>query len=304
MFYKERSEPEELRILRYLRPRMNFTDKEATNYLTMEKGYEGEKKFDELSVNISEDCTILNDLLLENSNSIFQIDSLLIHDGTIYIINIKNFEGDYYIDGEKWFRVSNKKEILNPFLQLNRSESLMRRLLKEIGYNLPIKAYLVFINPDFVLYQAPLNLPIIFSSQINRFLNQFKTRNGRKHEKYSVLAEKIASLHITKSPYTNLPEYSYEQLLKGITCPACSTFISNVKKDRILCIKCGFQENIESAILRSVGEYRLLFPGRRVTTEIIWEWCKVIQSKKTIRRVLKGNYKLIGYGKSSQYVDF
>ncbi|MEH7122792.1 nuclease-related domain-containing protein [Bacillus sp. JJ1773] len=282
---------------------MNLTEKEAKKFLTMEKGYEGEKRFDELLENISEDCTILNDLLLENSNSVFQIDSLLIYDGTVHIINIKNYEGDYMIDGEKWFRVASKKEISNPFLQLNRSESLMRRLLKEVGYNLSIKTYLIFINPDFILYQAPLHLPIIFSSQLNRFLNQFKTRNAKQHENYLVLAEKIASLHIKNSPYINLPEYTYEQLSKGITCPACYTFISNVDKDKITCNGCGFQEDFQSAIMRGVEEYRLLFPERKITTEDIWEWCKVIPSKKTIRRILKRNFKRIGHSGSSHYID-
>ncbi|MEH7345967.1 nuclease-related domain-containing protein [Bacillus sp. JJ1532] len=304
MFFKPRCEPEELRIMRHLHARMNLNEKEVNNFLTMEKGYDGEKKFDKLLEGISDDCIILNDLLLEQSNSIFQIDSLLIYDGTIHIINIKNYEGDYYIDSEKWFRVSNKKEISNPFFQLNRSESLMRRLLKDIGYNLQIKAYIIFINPDFVLYQAPLNLPIIFSSQLNRFLNQFKTRIAVQKEKYFVLAEKITSLHIKNSPYMNLPEYSYEQLIKGITCQTCYTFISEVSKDKIACNECGFQEDFQSAIIRSVEEYRLLFPLRKITTEDIWEWCKVIDSRKTIRRILKRNFNLIGYGKSSHYIDY
>lgn len=97
MFYKPQYKPKELLITRHLNTRMNLNEKEEKNYLTMKKGYEGERKFDKLLESISDDCTILNDLLLENSNSLFQIDSLLIHEGTIFIINIKNFEGDYFI---------------------------------------------------------------------------------------------------------------------------------------------------------------------------------------------------------------
>lgn len=304
MFYKPQYKPKELLITRHLNTRMNLNEKEEKNYLTMKKGYEGERKFDKLLESISDDCTILNDLLLENSNSLFQIDSLLIHEGTIFIINIKNFEGDYFIDGEKWFSVANKKEISNPLLQLTRSESLMRRLLNEIGYNLPIKAYLVYVNSEFVLYQAPLGMPIISPPQLNRFLNQFKKRKSKQQDKYLMLAEKLASLHIKKSPYTNLPKYSYEQLVKGITCQNCYRFISNVKMAHIACNDCGYQEDLQSAIMRSVGEYRLLFPERRVTTEDIWEWCKVIPSRKTIRRILKRNFNRLGHSSSAHYIDF
>jgi hypothetical protein len=65
----------------------------------------------------------------------------------------------------------------------------------------------------------------------------------------------------------------------------------------LVCDKCGNQEEIDSAILRSAEELKLLFPNRKITTRTIQEWCVVISSKKIIRRVLLENYKGIGFGK-------
>jgi hypothetical protein len=44
---KPRQEPLELIIIRYLSFRMKLSEKDATNFSNLEKGYLGEKKFDE-----------------------------------------------------------------------------------------------------------------------------------------------------------------------------------------------------------------------------------------------------------------
>ncbi|PIB61561.1 nuclease, partial [Pseudomonas sp. 2822-17] len=80
----------------YLNRRMKLDEKEKFRYLNLEKGYEGELKFDALLENLQEERYILNDLLLAVNNSYFQIDSLIISQGIIHLIDIRNFEGDCY----------------------------------------------------------------------------------------------------------------------------------------------------------------------------------------------------------------
>ncbi|PWW27956.1 nuclease-like protein [Cytobacillus oceanisediminis] len=122
--------------------------KELHTLSLLRKGFTGEKQFDMLLQSMPDESIILNDLLLEYSNTIFQIDSLLITGDCIYVFEIKNYEGDFYINHDKWCTTS-KSEIKNPLLQLQRSESLLRRLLLDLGFNAPIKSYLIFINPEF-----------------------------------------------------------------------------------------------------------------------------------------------------------
>ena len=76
MLLKSRTESNELLAYRYLNTRMELTDKEKFHYLNLEKGYEGEVKFDQLTETLREERYIINDLLLEVNNSYFQIDSL------------------------------------------------------------------------------------------------------------------------------------------------------------------------------------------------------------------------------------
>ncbi|WP_394136561.1 nuclease-related domain-containing protein [Cytobacillus oceanisediminis] len=229
-----------------------------------------------------------------------QIDSLLITGESIYIFEVKNFEGDFYIEKDRWCTTS-KSEIKNPLLQLQRIESLLRRLLHDLGFNFPIKSYLIFINPEFYLYQAPFNLPAIFPAQLNRFINKLKITSTSQKDKNLRLSKKLISLGLKETPFVRKPQYTFEKLEKGITCLSCGSFLNPLNKNNLWCQGCGFKEDITHAVIRSIKEFRLLFPEKKITTSIIHEWCKIIRSKKTIRRILLNNFQLINNGKSTHY---
>lgn len=165
---KARTESAELLILNSLNTRMNLPNKDKQLYIYLKKGYEGEVLFDSLTEKIQSECIILNDLLLQVNISILQIDSLIIMSETIYFFELKNYEGDYYYQSDRLYK-KNKTEIINPLIQLSRSEALLRQLLIKLGFNILIDASVVFINPEFTLYQTPLDKPFIFPTQVNRF---------------------------------------------------------------------------------------------------------------------------------------
>ena len=301
MLIKSCYEPVELKVLRCLNTRMNLSVNEKQYYINLDKGYEGERNFEILLEKHPSESLILNDLLLEKNNTVFQIDTMLISQKNIYLFEVKNYEGDFYIDKDMWYSTSGI-EIKNPLHQLKRSESLLRRLLQDFGSTFSIEAYLIFINPEFTLYQVPLNLPIIFPSQLNRFMKKLNMTSSKLNGKHSKLAEQLVSAHINESPFTRLPNYDYEQLQKGITCVSCNSFMISFNEKNLVCNGCGCKEDIESAVMRSAEEFKLLFPERKITTNAIHAWCKVIDSKKTIRRILMKNFKLMFQGKLSYYV--
>ncbi|WP_026695871.1 nuclease-related domain-containing protein [Peribacillus kribbensis] len=293
MPYKARTEPAEIVILNSLLPRMSLSDKYKQHYFNLKKGYEGEVQFDIFTEDLECDCLILNDLLLKQNSSLFQIDSLILTSETIYLLEVKNFEKDYYYESDRLYKTS-KLEVTNPLTQLNRSESLMRRLLQQLGSSIPIAASVVFINPEFTLYQAPLNTPFILPTQIHRYLKNLKQIPSKLNATHLTLAEKLLSLHIKDSPFKQLPDYQYDQLQKGIPCVGCRSLSTFIDGKKCVCKKCGREEAAGDAIMRNVNEFRLLFPGERVTTSRMYEWCKVVESKKRIRRVLDKNFQSAG----------
>lgn len=255
----------------------------------IQKGYEGEKQFDALFENSPDHWLILTDLLLDYNNSKFQIDTLVIATINIYLFDVKNFKGDFCIEGDKW-KSTYGKEITNPVFQLQRCESSFRQLLQNnrIGSEFSVAAYLVFVNPEFTLYNALRDLPIVLPTQINRFLEKLRkySPNQPLSSSQMMLAKQLVAMNIDQSPYARLPQYDFENLIKGIICEHCQVFmINSMKRSQLICPKCGKSEAVESCVLRSAEEFKLLFPEKKITTNNIYEWCKIITCKKRINRI-------------------
>lgn len=302
LILRKRTESGELRTYRSLNARMELAAADEKLYNHLEIGFDGELIFDGWLKQAGEGL-ILNDLLFVTSNSHYQKDSLYIAPQKIYLFEVKNLSGDHFIEKEEWISCTTKSEIKNPILQLKRCESLLRRQLQVLKCSLPVEAYVVFVNPEFHLYHAPLHSPLIFPSQWNRFSQRLKNvriSNGF----HSKLAEKLLSLHVEKSPYERRPEFRYEDLLKGVVCGGCGRLGMEVfNKTKLVCRNCKRSERFKNGILRSVEEFRLLFPDRRVTTSQMYEWCGRIKDKRAFQRVLSENLDRIGYGPGSKFVE-
>ncbi|MBP2076595.1 nuclease-related domain-containing protein [Oceanobacillus polygoni] len=173
MPYKPRTKSRGLQVLHALDKRKKLTNKEKQHYFNLNKGYEGEALFDHFTAKLKCECFILNDLLLETNNTSFQIDCLIITGDKFYIYEVKNYEGDYHYQSDKLFKKP-RLEIINPLHQLSRSESLLRQLLLTLGFIPQIDASVVFINPSFTLYQAPLDKPFSFSNPSKSIHEKFK----------------------------------------------------------------------------------------------------------------------------------
>lgn len=294
MLVKKRTESRELLIFRSLNARMVLSEKEKRQYINMENGFTGEVLFDKQSEILEDKFYVLNDLFLEVNHSSFQIDKLLISSGLIYLFEVKYFQGDWYLKDDKLYCISNQKEYKNPVDQLKRCVMLFKELLMSLKQNYLVEAHVVFVNPEFTLYQAPMNLPILLPTQINRFLNELNRPSLKFNESDANLAQKLLMLNRNENPFIKLPHYSYEQIKKGIMCEKCQSFSLSVEGRICICRDCGYTEPASSAVLRTVKEFQLLFPDKKINTTIIHDWCKVLKSKRAISPILKKNFKMTG----------
>jgi hypothetical protein len=298
---KPRFKSMELMIQEALNSRMIFSSQEKGLYLYNKKGYEGEVEFDKLLEKVNINGILLNDLLIKVQGKYSQIDSILITHLAIFLSEVKNLGGDYYIENGKWF-ISHGEEIDNPVAQLDRCVDLFRRLLNEIGCPTPIEKKLVFINPSFTLYQAPMNLPMILPTQLNKLVSHLNTIPSKLNDQHFTLAKKILDRHIAVNPYSRIPSYTYEQLIKGMICFYCFSFITRINTKKVCCSYCGAEEDVKLAVLRSIKELQMLFPSMPITTNLVYEWCGIVQSKRAIREILNQNFTLVGHSSSSHYV--
>lgn len=290
LLYKARTEPAELIILNSLNHRMQLSKFDQQNYSNLRKGFEGELLFDSLTNNLESDCLVLNNLLLKTNNQTFQIDTLIITNNLVYLCEIKNYEGDYYYKSDRLL-TKDRLEISNPLIQLTRSESLLSQLLHKLNYTIPIQGLVIFVNPHFTLYQAPTDKPFIFPTQLDRFLKNLNSNQSKLQDQHKKLADKLANLHIEEINHQQIPLFNYQDLTKGILCTECSSSITKIEGMKCICTVCGNDELVETAVLRNIKEFKLLFPQKKITTNQIFEWCNIIPKKRRVQKILHRNFK-------------
>ncbi|MCM3360480.1 MULTISPECIES: nuclease-related domain-containing protein [Niallia] len=131
--YKQRQKPPELAMLKSLNSGMELSEERKRKYTNQIKGWEGERKFDTLLGKFTEDYVILNDLLLQSNQTTFQVDTILIEGEALHLYEIKNYEGDFYYEKDRFYKRYNKMEMKNPITQLKRTESSLRQLIHQLG---------------------------------------------------------------------------------------------------------------------------------------------------------------------------
>lgn len=197
--------------------------------------------------------------------------------------------------------LSSKKSILNPSTQLDRTRSLLNMLLNQLEYDMKVYAYVVFVNQEFLLYQASPNHTLILHPKIKKHIEQLNWIDAPLKNKHKRLAVKLMDAHLTDNRFNKLPEYHYNELKKEVTCPLCQINLRILTERTTYCDKCNYSEANTEIILREIKEFQLLFPNDRLTTHIVYDWCGKLYSKESIRRTLKKNYKELGKKKGKYY---
>lgn len=300
MICKERSKSQSHLILESLNTRMTLSSYEKQQYDNQVKGFEGEQRFDNCLRACQPPGIVLNDLLLSTRDTYYQIDSLLITPHRIYLYEIKNYSGIYhYKDG--MIQSESGYALQDPVAQADRKRAYLYNLLLNHGMQTEVSSYVVFINPDFYIYTFPEQKSVIFSGHLSTHFKCLHQDVTAPTDLSTSIADKLIRMHTTHYRPQNLPDYSFEQLTKGIVCPNCLSFkFTNTRQTR-KCLSCGSQEKISTAIYRSIEEYKHLFPDTPVKKADIYEWCGNNLSKSRIQTVLKTNYRRKHSDRGSYY---
>jgi hypothetical protein len=281
---------------------MQFSLEQTSDFKRLSRGYQGEVQFAELlDKELHQPCIPIFDLRLKVFGSECQFDCLLMFQQYIHLFEVKNFQGDYIIDGDRWFSRLTMEERKNPLFQLRRSDLLLRDFLAKQPFNVGVESHVVFVNPEFYLYQAPPDSPIIFPGQQQRYTQELNQTQCQLHQQHHRLADQLKAGHIPKSTHEQFPEYEYDQLKKGIVCTSCDGFMEKVSQRRLLCPFCGLHETVEDAVIRTVKEFRLLFPERPIKVSAIQNWSNHVLSDNNIRTCLDKYVPLLNKGRSSYY---
>lgn len=288
--------------LAYLQRRIRLTKEEEVLLFNGRQGFKGEKAFANLlEANLSRNTSVLYDVLLKYQNTHFQMDALFIQAEKIYLFEIKHFYGDYLYQDQDFYKLKPKRKVKNPFHQLQRTEDSLRDFLQAHQLNCTIHSYVVFNHPAFTLYQAPISPNMILPTQQQRFIQTIQEHIPRLSYQTEKIQNLIQENHLIDNPFEYKPTYSFDQLKRGVLCLACGKNMKCKHQYKMCCISCSSNESIDSAVLRHIMEYSVLFNEKTIRTHTIYQLCGEQISMKTIRRVLNKYLKRYAETKASYY---
>lgn len=138
MFITERKLPEELLYYRALNYRASLDKDSYDRKNRLERGFTGEQKYDEiLDQTGHQNMYIFRDIYLNIGGSITQYDALLITESGIAVNEIKNFTGEYRVEGSSWYTGNYILPDDAPS-QLRRAAGKLMRLRQKLGYDFAV----------------------------------------------------------------------------------------------------------------------------------------------------------------------
>lgn len=166
----------QLRYIKALGARTQLPYSQQQYVLNLKKGYEGEKRFDDLiAEHFMDGVTVLTDLLVSVNGSTAQIDALIVLEDIFYLYEVKNYEGEYQkLPGQ--FRKLSGQEFICPSLQLLRTKKVLQQILSQWNEMYEIRPYVLFVNPGFTLFDAKISDPFILPTQISKHLGQLSKK--------------------------------------------------------------------------------------------------------------------------------
>lgn len=289
-------------ILEIVSKRTALTDDQQRLLDRLAAGYEGEMHFyEEIKAKLNNNPISIYNLYLKPSGSHFQIDCLLIFQNEVILFEVKNYRGDFLIENDNWY-TSARREIKNPLHQLQRTELMLRQFLNEHDCSLKIRSFLIFPHPEFYLYQASMNLPIIFHGQLNRFIRRMKNNPSQIQKQHHEIASLLKLNHQSSSSFEYKPIYDYNSLKKGVICQSCNGLMVEYKHNTMRCITCGNAEELRHAMIRTIKDYRTLFTKDHVKMKNIMDWTNNSVSIYRTRKIIEEFAVLVPKGKNSYYL--
>ena len=291
----------DLAFLRLLKERYVLSDDEFMRLSRLEKGYAGECRLDASIEKFGLGPFLLKDLWITEGKlpaTGCQIDAILAVNNQLVIIECKDFSGR--------FSYSPYHSKLNGYPydndlqgQAQRQRQYIRKFFQSKGLApMPIKALVVFINPDIVLENRPGNFLTLADWQ--EFLARLSSYQPQviSPEYWQVLR---ACQY--QNPYRPRSLSSVEQagLDTGIFCQNCGERRTEQSRYKCHCLHCGHREGKSHAYLRTIYEFAILYHGADLTLKEIIKFFGDKANRDLIAKLLVHHAESLGRGRNAKH---
>lgn len=261
-------------------------------------GYKGEKAVDyQLNGVLEKEVFILNDLRLKDSEKYFQIDSIIVSESYIILLEIKNIKGTIYFDSNFHQLIRSidgiETAFQDPVTQSLRHKEQMKNWLKKHNiHDMPVIPIVVISNSNTLIRTSSNNSHQLGDMIVNSHFLPTKVKKIHHSYKKPILSVKETKklIRLIKKGHTEEQNSVIDSLsidkgdiLKGVICPNCSSMPMERIYGSWLCRKCDHKE--KNLHLNSIEDYCLLF-GTEITNLKLRNFL-CIRSEALATRILK-----------------
>ncbi|WP_270180015.1 nuclease-related domain-containing protein [Alkalihalobacillus sp. CinArs1] len=277
-------------------------------------GFQGERSLDfPLSFLNSKDHTVYHDIRIANGSFYFQIDSLVVTQYYLLVIEVKNISGTLLFDPvfNQLIRTSRNGEVEeafpDPLTQVRRQQIQLLTFMRQHRISgLPIETLVVISNKSTVVKATnevkKIATQVIKSDYLPTKIKEF----DRKYQNEMLSIKEVKRLgrllvkHHTPLEIDVLKRFSLTRsdLLDGVHCPRCGYLPMKRLHGRWCCMNCG--EVSRDAHLEALRDYALLV-DEWVTNQEIRRFLKM-ESSDAAKRILRElNLGYVGENKARKY---
>lgn len=271
-------------------------------------GYAGELEVDRIlpEIGLPKAHTIMKDIRLEvTPNFYIQIDTLIITQHGIFLIEIKNYSGMIQFDETigKTIKTSNKGEIEKfecSVHQVDRAVHGLTQIITKLPVTTPIIPVLIMANSKTEITQYPQSVPVKYKKQLPRYIRQHLTRKETLTEEQRQMIETQIHTHIPTNKQIPLCEryaISPTDLISGIICPRCEQTMHKTQGRSWMCAGCQFISTSVIEQLR-IDWFELINPT--LTNRQLRQFLQ-INLKSATRILMKLNLQKVGTTRNTYY---
>ncbi len=260
--------------------------------------------------------SIYHDLRLFDGFHYFQLDTIIVTQHYLLILEVKNISGTLMFDPtfNQLIRISDTKEeaFPNPLTQVERQRSQLRTLLQKINIpEVPIETLIVVANRRAVL-KATEEAQFISSKVIRgEFLpTKVKLLDQQYGDEQLLTVKEVRKLgRILVKLHEPLDRdvlkrfsISTDELIVGVACPTCARLAMQRLHGRWFCETCGAYSR--NAHLKALQEYALLV-SREITNQEARRFLRMDSGDAATRLLKLLNLESTGSTKGRRYkLDF
>ncbi|MCA1061095.1 NERD domain-containing protein [Rossellomorea aquimaris] len=268
------------------------------NLAKIKAGYNGEKAIDyQLGYLPPKNYYIFHDIRLEVNGRYFQIDTLVLTNYFILILEVKNIAGAINFDTvfNQFVQTKNGVEYAypDPILQLNRQEIQLKEWLNKNNLpKIPVNGLVVISHPQTIISagNAALNKRVIHAaslpSKITQLQNYFQKSLMTDKELRKII--KMIKKHDTPLNFSILQAYKIneEDILPGVKCERCDHLPLVREYGNWHCSNCNAKS--KNGHIEALKDYYLIF-GNTITSRKLRDFL-LITSPPLATRLIRSSF--------------